>query len=740
MRSSNWQAQMLSADEAMLGSIPDREAPLPYIPKAGLCLPQQRPRVNAYDDLILHHPAVPRACSPLMQEQRFEVLGEAYPRSFTVSPPQSYVVRPQYPNSGYIDSFIPSAAPVVATPPYDGWPDAHSQASAAAYPSYDRSYPTTSGGSSSSSITAGNEKVETMPKYLGGEQTNAGWRSASVPSPKAPPIRSLVTSAPSPLEPEWRSSEVWSRASPAPCPLGCTIGRLREVQPGFTAATMAPAQVAAASGYPTQTSPCISPCATPQSPCRVLGLAEAQAQTGSRSATVLPLYTAPSSPCLSPCATPQLPCRPEMYVDTQASVIPVYTASASPCISPSATPQSASRPVSCMVPVVPVLAAPVPTTSYITPCATPQSPCRPVSYIAPQASFVSTSLSSCTPQVPCRAAATQAPSLLTTSSAVAMPSPAPFLATSSGFWTTRPGPQAASRSPTPAGRSLSPLRCLPVKYSRQMSASASAAPPSRFEDLLDEARRSLKQKVDSAMSRLMRTDKSSSESDRPGNQRVSSAEPRSTSLPPENEDRREREKPRMTLRAQEQVTPPPRAISGRNLGDKEPPKSSAPSTGLDKLKAVLAESSKLSKLESPRRRPSDDAVQRSQKSEALAAPSHSLAQYRPTSQSSQSLASLFTSPTPLGLEAKAECPKSSKSSAPPDFVLRNDDDLRRSLFASGFSSQDHSLSPTAKSRLKVELFDGNQDWISKDEKAPRRSRLGDSQSLPTLCMGREPGG
>eukprot|EP00913_Durusdinium_trenchii_P028213 g26448.t1 len=220
------------------------------------------------------------------------------------------------------------------------------------------------------------------------------------------------------------------------------------------------------------------------------------------------------------------------------------------------------------------------------------------------------------------------------------------------------------------------------------------------------------------MSRLMRTDKSSSESDRPGNQRVSSAEPRSTSLPPENEDRREREKPRMTLRAQdqqyccwnnknwrfcfeligyglnmdgissnhpdlnrveaqEQVTPPPRAISGRNLGDKEPPKSSAPSTGLDKLKAVLAESSKLSKLESPRRRPSDDAVQRSQKSEALAAPSHSLAQYRPTSQSSQSLASLFTSPTPLGLEAKAECPKSSKSSAPPDFVLRNDDDLRR---------------------------------------------------------------
>ena len=28
---------MLSADEAMLGSIPDREAPLPYIPKAGPC-------------------------------------------------------------------------------------------------------------------------------------------------------------------------------------------------------------------------------------------------------------------------------------------------------------------------------------------------------------------------------------------------------------------------------------------------------------------------------------------------------------------------------------------------------------------------------------------------------------------------------------------------------------------------------------------------------------------------------
>ena len=29
-----WIQAMLSADEAMLGGIPDREAPLPYIPKA----------------------------------------------------------------------------------------------------------------------------------------------------------------------------------------------------------------------------------------------------------------------------------------------------------------------------------------------------------------------------------------------------------------------------------------------------------------------------------------------------------------------------------------------------------------------------------------------------------------------------------------------------------------------------------------------------------------------------------
>lgn len=55
------EAKMMSADEAMLGGIPDREAPLPYIPKAGGAggVSQQmkssicwKPLMTRYQDLI----------------------------------------------------------------------------------------------------------------------------------------------------------------------------------------------------------------------------------------------------------------------------------------------------------------------------------------------------------------------------------------------------------------------------------------------------------------------------------------------------------------------------------------------------------------------------------------------------------------------------------------------------------------------------------------------------------------
>ncbi|CAJ1403683.1 unnamed protein product [Effrenium voratum] len=149
-----------------------------------------------------------------------------------------------------------------------------------------------------------------------------------------------------------------------------------------------------------------------------------------------------------------------------------------------------------------------------------------------------------------------------------------------------PRAQAGIRST----RSLSPLRCLPVRHSRQGSVAETEA-PANYAELLAEAKRRLQEKVDAAVSRSLAA-----------GQREQ-CESRADSAPPwaPSDTKATNGTPCDVRDTQMEASPSSRLEPLTLAAFPSPCGARHESTGLAKLKALLAES----KLESPRRRPSD---------------------------------------------------------------------------------------------------------------------------------------
>ncbi|CAL1159689.1 unnamed protein product, partial [Cladocopium goreaui] len=493
---------------------------------------------------------------------------------------------------------------------------------------------------------------------------------------------------PAPLEPAWRGAEA-GRSFSSRAPLGCTTN----LEQGSSAsgpshlAQVRPASPFSESGaVPAVAGSIPSPCATPHSsvtgtstqvtskavfsvpavpavpsaPCRSVQFVNAQASF----ASVVPAVVAPSSPCMASCGTPQSPCRSVQFVNpqaqtllTSASVVPAVVAPSSPCMAS---------------------------------CGTPQSPCRSVQFVNPQASGSVGLVAS-----PCGVRMVQA-----TGGA----SPAPLMLPSSVCW-TRTSPQASQRD-----RSSSPLKCLPVKYSRQDRHCAD--PPKDFESLMAEARLRLKEKVDGVVSAMP-----------PVEVTLLPSKPRTPD--PEEESSRSR------LEAREDNEPPSEAsapetraeftslakleaLLARSSTDEsprpQPRKSPAPRmestefSSLAKLEALLAETSK---SESPRRRPSDLLRKSAQElvSSDFGAQTGKCSSQRSQRSRSSSLAASVLKEVP--------------SEHPSTDLTAGDDYLRRPLFVSA-----------SKEILPLSRSASQDQWLYKSWRSPSRSTEGRELNEP----------
>ncbi|CAL1159686.1 unnamed protein product, partial [Cladocopium goreaui] len=540
---------------------------------------------------------------------------------------------------------------------------------------------------------------------------------------------------PAPLEPAWRGAEA-GRSFSSRAPLGCTTN----LEQGSSAsgpshlAQVRPASPFSESGaVPAVAGSIPSPCATPHSsvtgtstqvtskavfsvpavpavpsaPCRSVQFVNAQASF----ASVVPAVVAPSSPCMASCGTPQSPCRSVQFVNpqaqtllTSASVVPAVAAPSSPCMASCGTPQSPCRSVQFVNPqaqtlltsasVVPAVVAP--SSPCMASCGTPQSPCRSVQFVNPQASGSVGLVAS-----PCGVRMVQA-----TGGA----SPAPLMLPSSVCW-TRTSPQASQRD-----RSSSPLKCLPVKYSRQDRHCAD--PPKDFESLMAEARLRLKEKVDGVVSAMP-----------PVEVTLLPSKPRTPD--PEEESSRSR------LEAREDNEPPSEAsapetraeftslakleaLLARSSTDEsprpQPRKSPAPRmestefSSLAKLEALLAETSK---SESPRRRPSDllrKSAQELVSSDFGAQTGKCSSQRSQRSRSSSLAASVLK-------EVPSEHP-STPSTQRLDLTA-GDDYLRRPLFVSA-----------SKEILPLSRSASQDQWLYKSWRSPSRSTEGRELNEP----------
>eukprot|EP00435_Cladocopium_sp_Y103_P034299 s2060_g8.t2 len=637
MASPTWQANLMSADEAMLGGIPDREAPLPALPHIPKAVPSVLSRAE-FQEVVLQRTNLETASSlPL--------------------------------------------------------------------------------GSLGCGAEVSNGRMSPTYPTLGGVAYPSSWRSV-----------------PAPLEPAWRGAEA-GRSFSSRAPLGWTIHLeqgltasgpshvAQEVRPASSSAASGTAPAVATGGAPspysvggtsaqlTTSKASVSTAVSSMPPCRSVQFVNAQASF----ASVVPAVIAPSSPCFTPCGTPQSPCR-------SASVVPAVAPS-SPCMTQCRTPQSPCRSVQFVNPqatlltsasVVPAVVAP--SSPCMTQCRTSQSPCRAPQFV-PQAS-------------PGKAVA---PGLVASPCGVHMfqvrqpsasPAPVPLR---SRVWTRR-SPQASQ-----GDRSSSPLKCLPVKYSRQDRDRAD--PPQDFESLMAEARLRLKEKVDGVVSQakmpplevsLLPSKPRTADPEEMSSR--SRLEPREDNEPPKSAA------PSLETRAELASLAKLEALLAKSSTDESgrrpQRKSPAPSMestdfpSLAKLEALLAETSK---SDSPRRRPSD-LLRKSAPSQELAstdvgAPTGKCSSHR--SQRSQS--------------------SSAPESVPSRDLAAGDDYLRRPLFVGSKEASPLSRSASEEDQWLYKSWrspsrSSAQEWLSNQDRLEgerARSSLVKTQSVPTLVQGPE---
>eukprot|EP00435_Cladocopium_sp_Y103_P031742 s2060_g8.t1 len=611
MASPTWQANLMSADEAMLGGIPDREAPLPALPHIPKAVPSVLSRAE-FQEVVLQRTNLETASSlPL--------------------------------------------------------------------------------GSLGCGAEVSNGRMSPTYPTLGGVAYPSSWRSV-----------------PAPLEPAWRGAEA-GRSFSSRAPLGWTIHLeqgltasgpshvAQEVRPASSSAASGTAPAVATGGAPspysvggtsaqlTTSKASVSTAVSSMPPCRSVQFVNAQASF----ASVVPAVIAPSSPCFTPCGTPQSPCRSVQFVNpqatllTSASVVPAVVAPSSPCM---------------------------------TQCRTSQSPCRAPQFV-PQAS-------------PGKAVA---PGLVASPCGVHMfqvrqpsasPAPVPLR---SRVWTRR-SPQASQ-----GDRSSSPLKCLPVKYSRQDRDRAD--PPQDFESLMAEARLRLKEKVDGVVSQakmpplevsLLPSKPRTADPEEMSSR--SRLEPREDNEPPKSAA------PSLETRAELASLAKLEALLAKSSTDESgrrpQRKSPAPSMestdfpSLAKLEALLAETSK---SDSPRRRPSD-LLRKSAPSQELAstdvgAPTGKCSSHR--SQRSQS--------------------SSAPESVPSRDLAAGDDYLRRPLFVGSKEASPLSRSASEEDQWLYKSWrspsrSSAQEWLSNQDRLEgerARSSLVKTQSVPTLVQGPE---